>query len=389
MSNPDVIVAGAGPVGLVAALVLAEAGLRVAVLEKRDQLNQASKASTFHPPTLTILDRLGTYGPFEADATHVGSVQYRTTERGVLGEVSYDLLKGLTPHPFRKHLEQSRLTVLLLEKLKTCPGAEVHFDAEVSSILANGDDGVEVGVTSGNGQSRTWKARYLVGCDGAHSQVREALGISSEITPYPGRVLRARSDQSLLAIIPGLAPLTYLVSESHSASFLQMPDCWRIILRMPVGTPDETAMKDEWILERMSALIPGMKALPRLVGRDVYGASQALAARYRSGNVYLCGDSAHLTNTRGGMNMNAGIHDAYATAHAMVRALRDGDVAGLHRTSDERLRIAREMLIPRTDSMVSQEGTWIERVSQLLSDPHLAREHLFKTAMLDMVELGA
>jgi 2-polyprenyl-6-methoxyphenol hydroxylase-like FAD-dependent oxidoreductase len=386
MNNPDVIVAGAGPVGLVAALVLAQAGQRVTVLEKRNQLNQASKASTFHPPTLTVLDRLGTYGPFEADASHVDRVQYRTTERGVLGEVSYDLLKGLTPHPFRKHLEQSRLTALLHEKLKTYPGAAIHFDSEVEGIVANDADGVVVRVLA-RGEHRTLTAKYLLGSDGAHSQVRAALGIACDTIPYPGRVLRARADDSLLAIIPDLAPLTYLVSESHSASFLRMPDCWRIILRMPVGTPDETAMDDAWILERMRALLPAMQALPRLVGRDVYGASQALAAQFRAGNVYLCGDSAHLTNTRGGMNMNAGIHDAYATANAMVRALRDADVAGLHRASDERLRVAREMLIPRTDSMVSQEGTWIERVSQLLTDADLARDHLSKTAMLDMVDL--
>ena len=73
----------------------------------------------------------------------------------------------------------------------------------------------------------------------------------------------------------------------------------------------------------------------------------------------------------------------------MVRAVRDGDVGGLAVASDERLRVAREMLLPRTDTMVSQEAAWIERISRLLEDRDLARDHLAKSSMLDMVDLGA
>ncbi|HEY0295618.1 MAG TPA: FAD-dependent oxidoreductase [Bordetella sp.] len=388
MSNTDVIVAGAGPVGLVAAVVLAQAGLKVALLEKRDQLNQASKASTFHPPTLAIIDRLGVFGIMESHAQHVGSQQYRTTERGVIGNLSYDQLQGLTTHPFRKHLEQSRLTPLLLEKFKTFPGAQAHFNTELVGIDANDDSGVTATVLQ-DGQQKQLKARYLLGTDGAHSNVREAAGIAFDARPYPGRVLRARAEPaSLDRILPGMAAITYLVNDSHSASFLRMPDCWRIILRVPAGTSDETAMADDWIFERLHALAPAMRALPTLVGRDVYGASKAMAAQNRAGNVYLCGDAAHLTNTRGGMNMNCGIHDSYTLARAMVRAIQDGDAAGLHAAAAERLRVVSEVLLPRTDSMVSQEGTWIERVSKLLNEPDHARDYLYKSAMLDMVDLS-
>lgn len=387
MKKSEVLVAGAGPVGLVAALTLAQAGVRVTVIEKRDGLNLASKASTFHPPTLTILDRLGAFDLFEKEAFHVGALQYRSTERGVLGSISYDVLKGLTPHPFRKHLEQSRLTAHLLEKLRSQPGAEFLADAELVDIASNDENGVVANVRI-HDQVQPLRAQYLLGTDGAHSAVRQALGIQFDSTPYPGRVLRVRADESLEQLIPGMAPVTYLVSETHSASFLHMPDCWRIILRVPAGMADEEAMADNWVLDRLGALAPNVKVLPHIVGRDVYGASKAFAPQYRSGNAYLCGDSAHLTNTRGGMNMNAGIHDAYTIARAMAQAVRSGEVSAPQRAAEERLRIAREMLLPRTDTMVSQEGSWIQRVSTLLSNPDRAREHMVSSSMLDMVDLN-
>jgi 2-polyprenyl-6-methoxyphenol hydroxylase-like FAD-dependent oxidoreductase len=389
MDQTEVIVAGAGPVGLVAALVLAQAGVKVNVLERREQLNQASKASTFHPPTLTILDRLGVFGVFNERAQHVGAQQYRTTERGVIGNLRYDTLQGLTPHPFRKHLEQALLTPLLLEKLRSLPNARVDFNSALTGIEANDDGGVTVTVSREAGLGQQLEARYLIGADGAHSRVREAAGIAFEAAPYPGRVVRARAEPaSLDRILPGMEAITYLVSDTHSASFLRMPDCWRIILRVPAGTDDETAMSDAWIFERLHALVPSMRVLPELVGRDVYGASKAAAARNRVGSVYLCGDAVHLTNTRGGMNMNCGIHDSYTVARAMVRALRDGDETGLHAAAAERLRVATGMLLPRTDDMVSQEGDWIDRVSKLLNDPEHARNYLYKSAMLDMVDLN-
>lgn len=220
--------------------------------------------------------------------------------------------------------------------------------------------------------------------------MREAAGIAFDATPYPGRVLRARAEpDSLERILPGMQAITYLVSETHSASFLRMPDCWRIILRVPAGVSDEQAMEDAWILDRMQALVPTMGGLPDLVGRDVYGASKAVAVENHKGSVFLCGDAAHLTNTRGGMNMNCGIHDSDAVARAMVTALRDGDRTGLALAAARRLEVAREILLPRTDAMVTQEGSWMERVSQLLGDAAHARDYLYKSAMLDMVDFSA
>lgn len=401
----DVVVAGAGPVGLVAALVLAQAGVKVLLLEKRSHLTEASKASTFHPPTLSILANLGVLDAMQSMARHVGHIQYRSTAQGILGNLSYDLLKDLTPHPYRKHLEQSKLTPLLLQKLQTYPNASIAFNTAVVGLEnspSNNGTGVNVHVARGSDVEQnpsqpspsttgqhTIEAGFLIGADGAHSQVRSSAQIAFEGRAYPGKVLRVMADASLETLLNQLAPVTYLVNESHSASFLHMEACWRIILRVPADVSEAQSMSDGWILERLRHLIPDLPHLPNIIGKDSYGARQCVAENYRKGAVYLMGDSAHLSNTRGGMNMNCGIHDGFHIANAMVKALQDNDISRLHSAAVTRQHIATHYLIPRSDAMVSAEGSWIESVQARLGDPEKSRNYLAQAAMLDMVDLSA
>lgn len=386
MFDRDVIIIGAGPVGLVAALRLAQAGLKIAVFEKREQLNQVSKASTYHAPTLDILDRLGVYAAFSSQALHIDRLQYRTPSEGILGELNFDLLQGRTAFPFRKHLEQSLLTPILLERLLTFDNVDFSFGASFVS-LAERDGGVAVTVER-NGRQHSYSARYVLGADGAHSAVREAAGIGFDGAAYPGFQLRIRTDDGLRDVVKDIGPVTYMVGPTHSVSFLHMPDNWRVILRVPEGISEATALSDAWALERLRALLPDFR-MPNIVDKDCYAARKCLAGAARAGNVFLAGDALHLTNTRGGMNMNCGIHDGFTIAAAMIDAVTSGDREGLDHVAEERHRVSRDMLLPRTDTMVSQEKAWIAKVNGLLTDDEKAAAYLAQTAMLDMVELPA
>jgi 2-polyprenyl-6-methoxyphenol hydroxylase-like FAD-dependent oxidoreductase len=376
----EVLIAGAGPVGLTAALALAEAGIGVTVAEKRPALSAASRASTFHPPTLAILDRLDVLDEVHHRGQVADRVQYRTPE-GIFAEFALAALEGETRFPYRLHLEQAQVTPIILDRLKAFPHARVLFDAEVQRVTQQGSR-VVVRVRHGAGHE-TLDGDYLIAADGSRSEIRVALGIDFEGEDYPDKILRVMTTDDLDMLLPGIAPVTYLWNGTKSVSFLRMPDCWRIILRVPSEVDDAQALDPDWIFARLREVMPHIERLPGVLMKDVYGVSKRVATRYRDGRVLLAGDSAHVTNTRGGMNMNCGMHDAYAITRAIIQA-NGGDSRLVEDAADERRRVATQLLIPRTDRNVAGGNAWLDHVRETASDREKTVALLRTTAMLDM-----
>ena len=144
-------------------------------------------------------------------------------------------------------------------------------------------------------------------------------------------------------------------------------------------------MDEAWILARFQDALPAATRLPTVIGKDIYSVSRRVAGRFREGRTYLAGDAAHVTNTRGGMNMNCGFHDGAAVGRAIARALRANDQSLADAASDERHRVANEHLIPRTDRNVTGGPAWAETLRQTARDPAAARAYLRTSAMLDML----
>ncbi len=377
-STETVLIAGAGPVGLAAAASLMQRGIPVRVLERRASLNAASRASTFHSPTLEFLDRLGIAADLADRGHRVEAIHYYDRAEGLFAAFPLRLLVQDTPFPYRLHLEQSELAAILAGRL----GDALALDSEVVGV-ENTQSGVAAAIRAADGTIRHEHGNFLIAADGARGPVRVALGIAFEGADYDDRVLRVMTAEDLAARIPGLASIAYIFDGAASCSLLRMPDLWRIIFRVPSDETDAEALEPARLRARLARFLPEGAAI-RIASTDIYRVSRRVAATYRQGNVLLAGDAAHVTNTRGGMNMNAGLHDAEAAATAIAAAC-GGDAAALGRYAATRRRVAVEKLLPRTDRVVAAGPAFLATIRETAADPAQARAFVLASSMLDMV----
>jgi len=137
--NAQVIVAGAGPVGLLTALALAKQDVSVLVLEAEPALTIDLRAGTYHPPSLELMAPYGITDEMHKTAIKVPRWQIRDRREGVIVEWDLSEIGDLTPYPYRLHLEQHRLTPIILSKLMEYPNARVCFSHKVIDLSQTAD----------------------------------------------------------------------------------------------------------------------------------------------------------------------------------------------------------------------------------------------------------
>src|SRR4051794_17415311 len=177
-NRTQVVIVGAGPTGLSLACQLVRHGVDFVVVEKNGGVTPYSKAIGVHARTLEIYEQLGLAREAVERGTIAGKV--RLLSGGELrGEFDLsDVGEGLSPYPFVLMLEQSKNERLLYDYLRS-QGRDVLWNAELESFSQT-ESSVTARVKTGGGETRTVEARYLVGCDGAKSPVRHALGLAFE-----------------------------------------------------------------------------------------------------------------------------------------------------------------------------------------------------------------
>ena len=310
-----IVVAGGGPVGAITTLILARAGIPVTLLEREAGVVFDYRASTFHPPTLDLLEECGASEALVRMGLIAPVMQYRDRQAGRIAEFDLSLLKGDTAHPYRLQCEQFKLVGWAYDRLREIPGVELRFGHEVTNIAANGD-GARVTVTSAHG-AETIDADVVIGTDGGRSTVRKALGFEFEGFTYPEHFLVAGTRFDFKAAMRDICSVNYTADPVEWYLLLEIPDMWRFVTPAdPSKEPDE-AVQEASIQASLQNLLPRAEPYEILV-KGIYRISQRVAASYRKGPVFLAGDAAHINNPLGGMGLNGGLHDAVSLTRRLI-----------------------------------------------------------------------
>lgn len=391
-----VLVVGAGPVGFVAALRLAAFGVPVLLVEREPALQQDLRASTFHPPTLEMLDELGLTAGLMARGLKSRSWQVRWHETHEKAEFDLAAIAADTRYPFRLQVEQRVLCALAAERVRAEPLVDFRLDSGLLSFTQDAD-GVEAVVRNGQGATASVRTPFLVACDGARSTVRSRLGLAFDGLTYPETTILATTTFPFEQHLPGLSNVNYCWYAHGTFSLLKLPDTWRVSLYAGEGETDEQAASPASVQAKLQRIVA--TGAPYPIGEiRPYRIHQRIVADYRAGRVLLAGDAAHLNSPSGGMGMNGGIHDAVNLAGKLARVLHGkAGTALLDAYTAERRPVVQEEILRQAHAnrtrMQQRDPAYrraeLTRLQAIAADPRQAREYLLRTSMISGLRRAA
>ena len=391
------IIAGAGPVGLVLALSLAGRGHRVVVVEKLvDLLDQVRRAGTIHAATLEMLDGIGLYERLEPRGIVAPLVHY--WDRGdsePIAVFDHAVLAGDTRFP---HALQCDRLKLVEESLKMASGTdliEVRTGAELVGF-SQGPDSVTATVETADGEREELRGTHLVGCEGAHSVVRKQLGIDFEGFAFPDRTMTLSVLFDFDSILP-YGYRNYILDPVEWANLFRWTDLWRVVLPADVNADPDALLDDDVIEAGLQRFHPTGTPY-EVVSKSLYTVHQRVAETFRAGRVLLAGDAAHVNSPIGAMGMNSGIHDAVNLAGKLSSVLRDeagGEVLDRYVRQRRHVAVAHVQAITiRNKKLMAEADPEVRRrnrdeLRRAADDPTLAREFLLRASLISSVREAA
>lgn len=324
--TPQVLIVGAGPVGLTMAAELARYGVGVRIIDKVAVATDKSRAVVVWGRTLELLDRMGCADGFIAAGIRAGAAHLIATRdrEGQAIRIDFGLLTN--PFPYALMLPQSETERLLTEHLASL-GVSIERSLELTQ-LRQSEDHVEAELRHADGRIETMRADWLGGCDGAHSAVRKLIGQKFSGHTFPTEWLMADLNLRGLPTPPG-EPALFFHADGILALFPIGPDnLYRLAANL--GPALEEGRGRDVSLAEIQALItrrgPAGLTATRSSWHATFRINERQVESYRSQRVFLVGDAAHIHSPAGGQGMNTGMQDAVNLAWKLALICR-GDVA--------------------------------------------------------------
>ncbi|KAL2884138.1 hypothetical protein SGCOL_000075 [Colletotrichum sp. CLE4] len=427
--NPDVLIVGAGPVGLFAALRLGQVGVSVTILEKDSGLSQLPKACMFYPQPQFALAEAGIWdaiikgGGFRSTGLDIRLPPVSDGEGGkqpgnIVGSFPKDPKHDPIGPPVRPpaismlNMAQPELTKVLMEKATETGRVQVLFNKELVSILKDGTDGSEV-VTIAVKDVKTEQveehtASFLVGSDGGRSKTRSLLGISFPGHTWPEKLIATdvwlqNTEDSPVTTTLLMEPVHYTIITPLTPPAKGEVTKWRLTFAVD---PEELKTKteaellsEEYISHHYERAWAGPRPLTYKIDRAAtYTIHQRLASNLRRGRCLLAGDAAHVNNVIGGLGLSNCLMESVALSDALILVLKEGKPVDpiLTMYSDERRQVFQFFIDPvsswsKLRIQAGEQDDWFFRCLSDTSSPSFARwvdmmENFWPTRIRDMAK---